>query len=367
MNPPAFDTLELTALIESTEPSKEHKKLVKALQVRYPDQSFKVAAIEGDIYRTGGIVTRAGDRFADSTKGWLKAEYEKAGSDASQVWQNWKDKDLLLTEHWLERLYIAIQYGQGPADFFQIELYQIQEMADHELFCQNPLWMPSSFRDLYDGYQVSPAVRGNQIENVPIGTSRYEFKRVTDIGDFVRQAQALDTQKRVVRIPQLQRKTITVIETGPKAGPARQEPFFDHVPDYLRHKIPLTRLMEDWAESSAGRSGQIFSDHWSLQLSDYEHNGERYMDAVPVWVTKNRLPEIRYKSRMTAYDLLAKIEKLDQKVGCPFAWFFFVVHGNRLTSHEGEVIYRAVKKGLFNLPKHDLVVLERWHEQPYAF
>jgi hypothetical protein len=367
MNPPVFDAFELTALIESTEPSKNHRKLIKALQTRYPGQVFKAAAIQGDIYRAGGIVTRTGDRFADSTKAWLTAEFEKADQNARQVWQGWKDKDLLLTEHRLERIYIAIQYGQSPADFFQIELYQIQEMADHELFCQNPLWMPSSFRDLYDGYQVSPAVRGNQVENVPISVPRYEYKRVTDIADFVRQAQALDTQKRIARIPVLQKKTITIIETGPGAGPARQEPFFDHVPDYLRHKIPLTRLMEDWAESSAGQSGQLFSDHWSLQLSNYEYNGEPNMSAVPVWVTQKRLSEIRYKSRMSPYDLMAKVEKLDDKVGCPFAWFFYALHGNRLTSHEGEVIYRAVKKGLINLPEHDFAVLERWHEEPYAF
>ena len=53
------------------------------------------------------------------------------------------------------------------------------------------------------------------------------------------------------------------------------------------------------------------------------------------------------------------------RVGHAFAWFFFMLHGNRLGSWAGEQI--LAEAGTIVLPEHDYRVLEDWSRAPYSF
>ncbi|MFJ1258775.1 hypothetical protein [Cupriavidus sp. CuC1] len=55
------------------------------------------------------------------------------------------------------------------------------------------------------------------------------------------------------------------------------------------------------------------------------------------------------------------------RVGHAFAWFFFMLHGNRLGSWAGEQILAEAEAGTIVLPEYDYRVLKDWSREPYGF
>lgn len=61
------------------------------------------------------------------------------------------------------------------------------------------------------------------------------------------------------------------------------------------------------------------------------------------------------------------MQTLDRRVGVPFGWYFYMLHGNRVTDGAGHRVLEAAEQGLIVLPEHDYQVLRAWKARPYGF
>jgi hypothetical protein len=51
----------------------------------------------------------------------------------------------------------------------------------------------------------------------------------------------------------------------------------------------------------------------------------------------------------------------------PFAWFFYLLHGNRVHDGSGHRIINAAEAGEIDLPECDYQTLRRWRAREYGF
>ncbi|KVP28923.1 hypothetical protein WL42_13975 [Burkholderia ubonensis] len=59
--------------------------------------------------------------------------------------------------------------------------------------------------------------------------------------------------------------------------------------------------------------------------------------------------------------------QFDARIGHPFAWYFYGLHGNLILSGQMARVLEAAEGGLIVLPEHDYQVLRRWGDDPYGF
>ena len=80
------------------------------------------------------------------------------------------------------------------------------------------------------------------------------------------------------------------------------------------------------------------------------------------------LPEERLEAGdASVHILMDRIEAIDREMGLPFAWFFLMTHGNRISPEVGETIAQGLREARVRLPEHDAKVLLRWVEKRYIF
>lgn len=127
-------------------------------------------------------------------------------------------------------------------------------------------------------------------------------------------------------------------------------------------------MLEDWERSSAGKSGAQLYDNWFFEIRDYTQNGQRNFGAIHQWITTLKLAEVEAKPRnISDYAIYDKLQRLDKRVGVPFAWYFFMLHGNRVHIWAGQRILKAVENGTIVMPDQDYLVLRQWYDMPYGF
>jgi hypothetical protein len=71
--------------------------------------------------------------------------------------------------------------------------------------------------------------------------------------------------------------------------------------------------------------------------------------------------------KLDVYSLFGKLKQFDERIGMPFAWYFYGLHGNLVKSGQMERVLEAAESGLVVLPERDYRVLRRWTDVPYAF
>lgn len=74
------------------------------------------------------------------------------------------------------------------------------------------------------------------------------------------------------------------------------------------------------------------------------------------------MPKIEETKDLTVFGLYDKLLKFDAKAGYPFAWYFFMLHGNRMEDWVGEWISRSAAAG-----HHDRLMLQEWNEHRLCF
>lgn len=131
------------------------------------------------------------------------------------------------------------------------------------------------------------------------------------------------------------------------------------------------RLIEDWAFSSAGRSGALIGQNWAFQISDTlvptrGNRTERFMDCIPLWTHTAELEPVEGADRDPT-ELLEDLQRMDTMTGVPFNWFFYLLHGNLVRDPVGHAIAKAVREQRVHLPPHDARILQAWSDDPYGF
>jgi hypothetical protein len=311
------------------------------------------------------VVTRDGTVVHNDHEQWLHQQLEADGGHAATTFRRVAALKLFLSVCELETLYLVHdRLNDNPADFVQATVLVENEFVDKELFNPKHYCVPSSEHDLVsaadDGYSVPAADR------LRVRPCAYNLGSVVDVGLFVDEAEGLDRLERAA--VRLQQYEMTDGSTGEREVLSidQLDPGWDRLPFKLR------RLFNDWANSSAGKSGARFCDHWYVTLSDYTQPstsrtaGHRDMHLIPQWTTTKKLAKVE-GNKGNDYTFVGNLERLDQRVKVPFAWYFFMLHGNRVSDGVGKRMLQIAEAGTTVMPECDYQMLKNWRDRPYGF
>lgn len=294
--------------------SEGHIQLLKNLSQTLPDLAFTVALTRGGWHRIGGLIDIEGNRISDHLIDWIE---HNSASDITNLYAIYAEAGYVVTHVHGKTHYLVARTGDAPQDFIQLEIEELQELADHLLFGEDE--SPDDIDDLIEPAMIT------RVEQEPVGESRYMFRRMTSIADY------------------LQRMS-------EKKG-----------------KISATqRFIEDWARSSAGECG-TFSDHWVLGLREYtDAYGEPVILAQPVSTHTEDIPRLEKEHVSHGPKLANMIHGFDRHMGYPMAWYFYMLTHSNVPYQLVEAI-RHDQMGAYDyLPQKDLAVLKDWYNNPYS-
>ncbi|QYY33581.1 hypothetical protein K2O51_31635 (plasmid) [Cupriavidus pinatubonensis] len=291
---------------------------------------------------------------------WIANELAAANGDWRAVWVKFRGSDLRLTGTEIVKIRLVAPYGDASSEFLQLVINLNQSKIERSLFSEADWEVPSDEQDLREldrcsGYPFS--------DPEPYGEPCYELESVSNLADVLAlESELEEAQKRAV-----EHKVLRI--DNPQTGEVRYAGIFDEFPELRRKKPRLARFFADWDRSSAGRSGAEISRHWVFEISDYTNpkTGERNLSVIPAWTATKRLAEIKPKPSRTVFHLWDELLRFDVRAGYQFAWYFFMLHGNRIGSWVGERILEAAEAGSIVMPEQDYRVLKDWAVMPYGF
>ncbi|PKO66934.1 MAG: hypothetical protein CVU22_14095 [Betaproteobacteria bacterium HGW-Betaproteobacteria-16] len=272
---------------------------------------------------------------------------------------------MFLSKCEITTIYLVHDRGtSNPAEFLQVEIRLEVEIIDSHLFLKQPWLSPKDLQDLMD------IIIGDSVpldERTWISPARYELQSVADVEMFVRQAEELEAHLRL----KAREKHYRVSDSNGGAAANRGWEVLSHdqlFPGWDKHKVKHRRIFEDWGSSSAGRSGARICDHWVMKMSDWTDPTSkiRYLSLVPMWTFKQKLASVDPR-RGDAYAHYGKLQTLDRRVKVPFAWYFYMLHGNRVLDGSAKRVLTDAEAGLIVLPEHDYQVLLDWRSSSYGF
>jgi len=341
-------------------PAPGHKALVKALR-RLPGlEEIKLATTRGEeggsYLAKRGVYGPDGTRLHDDHDAWLRLQVEADGGSVRTTYERLQGKGYKLTKTHIATLYLVIDHGGDESNFAQIEIWREHERMDCELLKS---W--GSPRDVDELVREAEGYSLPDEECVPVAPARYEFRRAVDVGRFVQMLDATEAARRAA----LSRKRYRLLDDD---GSEELRTHAQIDPDFDRFPHKARRLFNDWAASSAGRSGARLCDHWVMQFSDWTNpkTGDRGMDLIPAWTFGKKLAEV-LANKGDVYSFFGKLQTLDRRVGVPFGWYFYMLHGNRVHDASAKRALKAAEEGLIVLPEHDYQVLKAWSQRPYGF
>jgi hypothetical protein len=370
-----FNIQELTRLAAAAPHDEGHAGLLSALRERYPDVEFLLAAAGGEWSSCNRcLVDASGNKIADDFSAWARAEYDAAGQDINALWEKYRDAGLVLGEVCGTTLYIAAPYSSDPDAFFQIEIELSHEVTSLHAFPSKSWGPPEDLADL-----CSPFMLHGVEDTLELSLWRYKFRRLTNMRQFLKEMNDVERRNRLAELPEMERKVIrtTIITESGQAGngcwdvndQVTETPFLDMFPDWLDRLPPGVRFFQDWKESSA--SAWRLCDHWRLELNDYtDKDGKRHMSITPQWANSSPgldLPEISPDYEASPYGVMESLIQFDELLGVKFGWYFYALHGNRITGSAISVVARGVKEGKIRLLERDEKVVLRWDESSYGF
>lgn len=334
-----------------------HRDLLKALRAVSGFESTKLATTRGDRWYTARKVLNAKrELIADDFKTWMADQLAQHDGNVQTTWARMKELGYFLTRCEIEALYLVQDNAGRQGDFIQIEISVETEFVDRPLYFHQ--W--SQPRDLSDLLDESGAPQLAGDDRTVFAPPNYKLVQVLDVASFLQLAQAEHARTRQA----LSRRAYRLTDGEGEAkvvSHADLDPGFEKFPWWNGQ-----RFFDDWALSSAGRSGARLCDHWVLDARDHtDARGLRTMGFVPLWTLKKPVAVIDWVPNI--HTLFGKLQSLDQRVKVPFAWFFFMLHGNRVKDGPGRRILAAAEQGEIVLPEHDYQVLKRWDERPYGF
>ena len=362
---------EVAMIVKDTKVTNDHSLLLSALKDRYPGTPFRLLRINEGRSWNAGIIDSAGNRISDDLAKWVDQEIELAGGDARAVWEKHKNSGFIRSERIGGVLYLTAPYGVDPDAFWQLEIECGAEMTVQYIFNPRDTFPPEDRFDIVSG---SCLVLGDD-QRQELSPPAYNFEALTNIRRFLRELVETEKSNRLAELPDLEKRVIRVqdIVLGPEGGQTSQDvAFLDLNPDYLDRMPPAYRLFQDWAESSAGLEGHRFCDHWWCQTNRWTgYDGRSRLSLIPQWADADGgldLPEIWPDWEASPYGVMEQLQQFDQQVGYPFAWYFYMLHGNRISHPVGRIVAEAIQKGVMKpLPEWDEQVLLRWKNDNYGF
>ena len=310
------------------------------------------------------VLNRDATVVSEDHQQWLRAQLEADGGQAATTFRRLAGLKLYLSVCELDTLLLVHdRQNDNPADFVQVKVQVENEFVDCELFNPRDHYIPTNERELLqsatNGYPVPT------VDRLRIRPCAYSLDAMVDVGIFVDEAEGLDRLERAL----VQRRKFDVKDFD---GTTEVMSMDQLDPGWNRFPFKLRRIFADWMNSSAGKSGARFCDHWYLDLRDHTEprtssgSSARHMHFTPQWTTSQKLAEIE-SGKGNDYTFVGNLEKLDRRVKVPFGWYFFMLHGNRVSDGAGKRMLRIVEDGIAVMPECDYQVLRQWVERRYGF
>lgn len=301
-------------LCEKMEAEQGLESLTAAINQLTPDSTFKPVLTRGNWHRLGGVVDSTHKPIAENILHWAE---QVTDGDIDDLIAQYDELGYFATRIAGQTHYFTHQYGNGPDEFIQLEIEELQQVLDRPLIA--PDWYPDSideFIDPLDYERVSPD---------PVGKAYYRFRRITDIAELW-----ADTKQNSQSLK------------------------------YLK------RFFEDWTKSSASEYAQ-FSHHWVLALREsMNSDGENQISAKPVCAYTGEFPSLLVESLHNGTELANAIHNYDRCLGYPFAWYFMMLSSSAKNFALADAVLQDQIGAYDYLPQRDLKVLRTWEERPYG-
>lgn len=350
------DRASVEAALAALPAGSDEARLAATLTQTFPGFSFSAASIDDPYWRdTRSVLGTDGSRIAE-LQPWMTTELERHGGDVNAVWTALRDSGLEIAEWQGNAVFAFAPTGPGAADYVQIALGREAELRAGPIV--NPDYRPWSAEDLLDpSWLKHDGMTDDRVLSGPL----YRLlggagSGIVHVRSFLARCARLERGKREARRPEMESRVWVGCD-------GTRTPFLELQPNWFDHAPREVRFFQDWEESSA-RTNRVYR-HWALDIKDYEHGGERHIGFI---IRPILLPEDRLEAGGTSVHMLMdRIEAIDREMGCPFAWFFLMTHGNRVDPDVGDAIARGLREQRVRLPDHDAKVLLRWAEERYAF
>lgn len=361
---PSNDILE--TIVSGTTYRVDHKPLVDVLRSKTGLDTLRYSTFrDGFLYQRSHclVIDEHGESLGRLGE-WLPPQLEAAGGDPVKVWEAHRDGPLRLVNSRITKLLFAAPYGDAAHEYVQIEVSGHARYIESRLFSRSPHDKPHRTEDLLDNFGFYES-RFSVDDQRPWGEPLYAFDRAFDLAAVLQTVDELDAESKARN----ERLVIITKTADSRQAELQRRPYFEAFPDQRDLLPPARRLFQDWDRSSAGRSGARFCDHWFVDYSSWKDTrfGRRSVSVIPQWATRRKMPKIVRAKNQTVFGLYDKLLKLDEKAGYPFAWYFFMLHGNRIEDWVGEMMAKAIESRVIELPEHDRVVLREWNEHRYGF
>lgn len=302
--------------IEATPPRPHHSALLEIANRIRPGCSFSYALSRGGWYRPGGVIRADGKQFADSIEAWAKANLEACGGDMGELVERYADSDLQVTRHSGRTHYFVAAYGPGTADFLQLEVEELQEVLDRQLFDADNL--PEDIQELID------PLKPLELEPQLIAAPNYRFRRLIDV-----------------------RQTVAKVTLNDR-------------------NIGLPRLLDEWAHSSAATRGH-FSDHWIVAVREHL---DRYRNPVLSASLISRhtraLKPFHWNTEASGVEMSTQLQAFDRAAGYPSAWYFHLIAGTITPPKVAYAVVRDLEAGFSYLPDTEVALIKSWAAVPYS-
>lgn len=354
----------LEEAIAAAVPHKSHKHALAALHKATGEPGWALATTrdEGAWWSKRKVLTKTGAIVAEDHESWLRIQLAADGGDMAVTRRRLQVSGFQLSKCHISEAFFTLDRGGDQWNFSQVRCALEHEVIDRPLFNEydrHRSYAGEDFkgfvRDAEDGYEHPSA------ERTAIRPDTYTLTEAIDLSKFMLLLDEDDARTR-----EETRKRMFKLSSMGGDAPALV-PYSRLDPNWERYPHKARRLGEDWAASSAGQSGARLSRSWIAKANDYtDPSGQRWLSYIPMWTHTVKLAAVD-ATKGSDYELYGKLQKIDARVGVPFAWYFYMLHGNRVTDTAGERVLAAAEKGLIVLPEHDYQVLRRWRERPYGF
>jgi hypothetical protein len=298
-------------------PRPHHSALLEIANRIQPGCAFQYALNRGGWYRPGAVIAADGTRIADSLEAWAKAELKACGGDMSELVERHADRGLLVTRHTGRTHYFIASYGSAAADFLQLEVEELQEVLDRQLF--DPDNLPEDLQELTE--PIAPLL----LEAQAVGAPRYSFRRVFDMRQIV--AKISTTEGRNKGLP---------------------------------------RLFSEWSHSSAAVRGH-FSDHWIATLREHLDRYRNPVISVSLLSRHAReLKSFHWNIELSGVEMSSQLQAFDRAAGYPAAWYFHLIAGTITPPKIAYAVARDMDAGFNYLPDTEAALIKNWVAEPYS-
>ncbi len=292
--------------------------LVKALDSAVPEWKFHHALSRGGWYRLGGVVFADGERVADDLEAWAEERLDACDGDtaalADELLDQYGDKPLYATRLVGKTHYFVAPAGEGPDDFLQLEIEELQEMRAHRLFSNEPHTLDEL---------VDPPDGGAELN--PVGLPCYRFRRLQHMGAF-----------------------------------------FERMRHGAAEPTPIERMVDDWANSSAD-GASCFSNHWVVSTREHmDRFAQPIFHARPIAALMGEPPEFEADPGTQGVALSTALTRFDRAVGYPMAWYFHLLATHAVPYWVAQAVVEDNLGEFAYLPQKDVETVRRWLHKPYS-